>query len=96
MENQKKIAYDGYLIEDNGFVRDEGVISYEFRNLGRADVFVNGIYLPPCDNPALQNQVSSVFKTDIAPNEKMGLRFLVKFSGVGTRKLYVITKRYIN
>jgi len=92
----KKIAYDGYLIEDNGFVRDEGVISYEFRNLGRADVFINGIYLAPCDNPALQNQVSSVFKTDIQPNEKMGLRFQVKFAGVGTRKLYVITKRYIN
>lgn len=97
MEDKTKlVAYDGYLIEDNGFIRDEGVISYEFRNLGRADCLVNGIYLAPCDNPALQNQVSSVWKTDIQPGEKMALRFQVKFTSAGTRKLYVITKRYVN
>ena len=94
--DQRLVAYDGYLIEDNGFIRDDGVISYEFRNLGRADAYVNGIYLAPCDNPATQNQVSSVFKCDILPNEKIALRFQVKFTGVGARKLYVITKRYIN
>ena len=94
--NEKLVAYDGYLIEDNGFIRNDAVISYEFRNLGRTDVYINGIYLPPCDNPALQNQVASIFKTDIGANEKMSLRFQVKFVGAGTRKLYVITKRYVN
>jgi hypothetical protein len=97
MEDKTKlVAYDGFLIEDNGFVRDEGVISYEFRNLGKSDVLINGIYLLPCDNPATQNQVSSVWKTEIGPNEKMALRFLVKFLQPTGRKLYVITKRYIN
>jgi len=96
MEDKTKlVAYDGYLITESCFLRDEGVISYEFRNLGKSDIYINGIYLAPCDNPAIANQVSSVWKTDIQPNEKMALRFQVK-SVPNVCKLYVITKRYIN
>ena len=93
MEN-KLIAYDGYTVIESGYLRDDKVISYEFRNLGTSIAWINGIELKPLD--VVLNLNASVWKTDLKDNEINGLRFQVKFEIGKVNKLLVITKRYIN
>ena len=90
----REVAYDGFTLINNGFIRDDKVISYEFRNLGTSIAWINGIELKPLD--VVLNLNASVWKTDLKDNEVNGLRFQVKFENGKVNKLLVITKRYIN
>jgi len=95
MENLKKVAYQGYVITENGRLSDDGVIEYSFVNYGRSPVQVNGIILQSGDAVATTIPGSNMFKETINPGEKNGKYYEIKFTGVGTRLLQVIEKRYI-
>lgn len=95
MAQLQKVAFQGYVIQENQKLRDDGVIQYEFRNFGRSPVQLNGIVLAPGDAVATTIPGSNYFKETINPGECNGRSYDVKFTGVGTRLLYVIEKRYI-
>ena len=95
MEQLKKVAYQGYVVQDNCRLSDDAVIEYSFVNYGRAIAEVNGIQLLSGDAVATTIPGSNMFKETINPGEKNGKYYEIKFVGVGTRKLQVIEKRYI-
>jgi hypothetical protein len=95
MEKLQKIAYQGYSITRSQRLSDDGVIEYEFRNLGKDVVQINGISLIPLVNAANTQSGMNVFKETINKGEKNGKYYEIKFLTNNGPLLQVIEKRYV-
>ena len=89
----QKVAYSGYIIQNNCDLSDDDVIEYEFRNAGEADCEINGIFVgrKSSDYPF------NYFKETITENQKNGRRYRIKFINSDPTKNYliVIEKRLV-
>ena len=99
MKENQKVAYSGYIVQENCDLRDDDVIEYEFRNAGESIVELNGIFLLPKTSAGnAPNFPFNWFKETITENQKNGRRYRVKFIKKNEQEvnnLIVIEKRLV-